>query len=168
MGGLIITPANYHGSLIAGPYVSDQRFITLGTSHTKPKPKLEKRTMQKFTDEAVTQFKSELNNIPILESTTLDMAANQLRNEMFKIIEKIATVTTKTITSRHKKPWYDENLKNHHDKQRKKMDQCIEKTNTGRHSKGKEIDLSHKYKSHDLIHSQISMNTIDSNKNYTK
>ena len=42
---VIITPATYHGSLIAGPYISDHRFITLKTSHTKPKPKLEKRTL---------------------------------------------------------------------------------------------------------------------------
>ena len=42
---MIITPATYHGSLIAGPYISDHRFITLETLHTKPKPKLEKRTL---------------------------------------------------------------------------------------------------------------------------
>ena len=42
---IIITPATYHGSLIAGPYISDHRFITLETLHTKPKPKLEKRTL---------------------------------------------------------------------------------------------------------------------------
>ena len=36
----------------------------------------------------------------------------ELNNEMFKTIEKIAPVTTKTITSRHKKPRYDEDLKN--------------------------------------------------------
>ena len=75
---LIITSATYHGSLIAGPYLSDHRLITLETSHTKPKPKLEKSTLCKFTDDAITQFKSEFNNIPILESTTLNMAANHL------------------------------------------------------------------------------------------
>ena len=42
---LIITPATYQGSLIAGPYISDHRFIILETLHTKPKPKLEKRTL---------------------------------------------------------------------------------------------------------------------------
>ena len=42
----IITPATYQGSLIAGPYISDHRFITLETLHTKPRPKLEKRTLQ--------------------------------------------------------------------------------------------------------------------------
>ena len=30
---LIITPATYHGSLVAGPCISDLRFITLETSH---------------------------------------------------------------------------------------------------------------------------------------
>ena len=43
---MIITPATYHRSLIAGPYISDHRFITLETLHTKPKPKLEKRTSE--------------------------------------------------------------------------------------------------------------------------
>ena len=43
---VIITPASYHSSHIAGLYISDHRFITLETSHIKPKPKLEKRTLQ--------------------------------------------------------------------------------------------------------------------------
>ena len=45
---MIITPATYHGSFIAEPCISDHRFITLETSHTKPKPNLEKRTSQKI------------------------------------------------------------------------------------------------------------------------
>ena len=75
---LIVTPATYHGSLIAGPYILDHRFITLETSHKKPTPKLERTTMQKFTNDTITQFKSEIKNMPILESTILNMAANQL------------------------------------------------------------------------------------------
>ena len=43
---LIIAPATYQGSLIAGPYISEHRFITLETLHTKPKPKLEKGTLK--------------------------------------------------------------------------------------------------------------------------
>ena len=86
---LIITPATYHGLLIVEPYVSDPRFITLETSHRKPKPKLEKRTLQKFTDDAITQFKSEFNNTPILESTTLDTAANQLQMKCSKPLRKL-------------------------------------------------------------------------------
>ena len=31
---LIITPATYEGTLIAGPYISDHRLITLETTHT--------------------------------------------------------------------------------------------------------------------------------------
>ena len=42
----------------------------------------------------------------------LDKASKQLNNEMLKTIDKIAPATTKAITSRHKKPWYDEDLKN--------------------------------------------------------
>ena len=42
---LIITPATYHGSLTAGPYVSDHICVTLAMSHKKPKPKLEQRTV---------------------------------------------------------------------------------------------------------------------------
>ena len=83
------------------------------TSHTKPKPKQKKkRTVQKFTDEIITQFKNESNNLPILESTILDMAVNKHNNKMVKSIEKIAPATTKTITSRYKEPWYDKDLKN--------------------------------------------------------
>ena len=53
------------------------------------------------------------------------MAANQLNNERLKTIEKIAPATTKTINSRYKKPWDDEDLKNpkkDHGKQNKEMD----------------------------------------------
>ena len=99
---LIITPATYQGSLIVGPYISDHRFITLETLHIKPKPKLEKRTLRKFTNDTALQFINEFNNIPILESTTLDMATKQPNNEMLKTIKKIALATTQTITSRHK------------------------------------------------------------------
>ena len=42
---LIIIPATYKGSLKASPYLSDHRFIILETTHTKPKPKQEKRTV---------------------------------------------------------------------------------------------------------------------------
>ena len=82
--------------------------------------------MGKFPKDAIKQFKSEFNNVPILESTTLNMAANELINEILKTIEKLTLATTKTITSRHKKPWYDEDLKKtkkNHEKQRKEMDQ---------------------------------------------
>ena len=71
-----------------------------------------KREVRKFTDEKSTQFKNEFNNLPILECTTLEKATNQLNNEMLRTIEKIAPATTETITSRHKKTWYDEDLKN--------------------------------------------------------
>ena len=57
------------------------------------------------------------------------MAANQLNNEMLTTIKKIIPATTKTITSRHKKPWYDEDInkpKKDHEKQRKEMDQVQE------------------------------------------
>ena len=94
----------YHGSLIAGPYISDHRFITLETLHAKPKPKLEKGTLHKFTDDEISQFKNKLSNITILESRTLNKAAEHLNNEMLKTIDKIAPATTKAITSRHKSP----------------------------------------------------------------
>ena len=107
----IITPATYDRSLIAGPYVSDHWFVTLETSHTKPKPKQENRTVEKFTDETITQLKNKFNILPILEITTFNMAANQLNNEMLKTIEKIYPATTKTITNRHKKPGMMKTLK---------------------------------------------------------
>ena len=118
-------PATYHASLIAGPYIFRHKLVTLETSHTKPKPNPERKTKQKFTDDTITQFKSEFNNMPILESTTLNMAANQLNNEILKTIENISLATTKTITSRHKTPWYDEDQKNQRKtmKNRKEMNQ---------------------------------------------
>ena len=120
---LIIKPATYEGSLISGPYLSDHRFITLETTHAKPKQ--EKRIVWKFNDETITEFKNEFNNLPILKCNTLDKAANKLNKEMLRTIKKIAPATTKTITSRHKKPWYNEDLKTKtdHEKQRIEMNQ---------------------------------------------
>ena len=86
----IITPAMYNASLIAGPYILDHRFITLETLHTKPKPKLEKRTLWKYTDDAISQLKNELSNIPILESITLNKEAKQLNNEMLQWSTKLS------------------------------------------------------------------------------
>ena len=40
---LLITPATHEGSLIAGPHLSDHKFIILETTHTKPKH--ERRTV---------------------------------------------------------------------------------------------------------------------------
>ena len=60
----------------------------------------------------MTQFKNEFSNLAVMESTTFNRAAKQLNNEMLKTIEKIVAATTKTITSRNKKPCYDEDLKN--------------------------------------------------------
>ena len=100
---MIIIPTSYQGPPKAGPYISDHRFITLETLHTKPKPKLERRTLQKFTNDVISQLKNKFSNIPILESITLDQAAKQLNNQMLKTINKIAPATTKAITSRHKK-----------------------------------------------------------------
>ena len=50
----------------------------------------------------------------------------QPTNEMLQTIKKIALASTKTITNRHKKSWYDEDFKNQRKimkKQRKEMDQ---------------------------------------------
>ena len=166
---MIITPATYHGSLIAGPYISDHRFITLETLHTKLKPKLEKRTLWKFTDDAISKFKNEFGNVPILESTTLDKASEQLNNEMFKTIDKIAPATTKTITSRHKKPWYVEDLKNQRRimKNRERKWTKYREDQPGRHSKENEIDLSQCLDSKSMtIHNLVNTNNTDTKKHY--
>ena len=161
-------PATYDWSLIAGLLVSDHRLITLETSNTKPKQ--EKRTVWKVTDETITQFKNKFNSLPILDSTALNMAANQLNNEILKTIKKIAPATTKSITSRHKKPWYDEDLKNKR-KILKNNERKWIRYREGQHWKAYKREWNRfvtmlRYKEHNLIHNLINTKTTDNKKLY--
>ena len=114
------------GQLIPGLYISDHRMITLNTNITEPKPKTEIKSVHNLTDNKVQQFTNEFNNIPILNSSNLNNATNQLNSEMLRTMDKIALLQFKKITSRIKKTWYDTDLKHqkaNSEKQGKKMGQ---------------------------------------------
>ena len=100
---LIITPNDYMGQLIPGLYISGHRMITLNTNIPKPKPKTEIKSVCNLTDSKVQQFIDEFNNIPILNSSNLNDATNQLNSEMLRTMDKIAPLQFKKITSRIKK-----------------------------------------------------------------
>ena len=108
---LIITSYDYMGPLIPGSYISDHRMITLNTSIPKPKPKAEMKSVCNLTDNKVQQFIDEFNNTPILNTSNLTDATNQLNPEILRTMDKIALQQFKKITSRVKKPWYDNDLK---------------------------------------------------------
>ena len=98
------------------------------------------------------------------------MAANQLNNEMLKNIEKTAPVTTKTINSRHKKLWYDEDLKNQRKIMKNRERKWI-KYRENQHWKAYIREQNRfftilRYKKLDLIHNLINVNTTDSKKLY--
>ena len=108
---LIITSNNYMGPLIPGSYISDHRMITLNTNIPKPKPKAEMKRVCNLTDNKVQQFIEEFNNTAILNTSNLTDATNQLNSEILRTMDKIAPQQIKKITSRIKKPWYDNDLK---------------------------------------------------------
>ena len=112
---LIITSNDYMGPLIPGSYISDHRMITLVTSIHKPKPKARMKKVYNLTDNKVQQFIEEFNNTAILNTSNLTDATNQLNSEILRTMDKIAPQQFMKITSRIKKPWYDNDLK--HQKQ---------------------------------------------------
>ena len=85
---LIITSNDYRGKLIPGSYIPDHRMITLYTNIPKPKPKTEIKYVCNLTDNKVQEFLDEFNNMPILNSSNLKDATNQLNSEILRTIEK--------------------------------------------------------------------------------
>ena len=78
--------------------------ITLNTDIPKPKPKTEIKYVCNLTDNKVWEFTDEFNNMPILNSTNLKDANNQLNSEILRTIDKIALKQVKKIISRIRKP----------------------------------------------------------------
>ena len=85
---LIATSNDYRGNLLPGSYISYHRIITLNTNIPKPKPKTEIKYVCNLTDNKVQEFIDEFNSMPILNSTNLKDATNQLNSEILRIIEK--------------------------------------------------------------------------------
>ena len=108
---LIITPNDYTGPLIPGSYLSDHRMITFSTNIPKPKPKAETKKVCNLTDNKIQQFTEVFNNAAILNTSNLAEATNQLNSEILRTLDKIAPQQIKKITSRIKKPWYNNNFK---------------------------------------------------------
>ena len=108
---LIITSNDYMGPLIPGSYISDHRMITLSTNIPKPKPKAEMKRVHNLTDNKVQHFIEEFNNTAILNTSNLTDVTNQLGSEILRTMDKIAPQQLKKMTSRIKKPWYNNDLK---------------------------------------------------------
>ena len=85
--------------------------ITLNTDIPKPKPKTERTYVHNLTDNKIQEFIDEFNNMPLLNSTNLKDATNQLNSEILRTMDKIAPKQVKKITSRVRKSWYDVDLK---------------------------------------------------------
>ena len=105
-------------------YISGHRMITLNANIPKPKPKIEIKSVCNLTDNKVHQFIDEFNNTPILNTNNPNDATNQLNSEILRTMDKIVPQQFKKITSRIKKPWYDNYLKTpkaNSEKQGKKM-----------------------------------------------
>ena len=108
---IIITSNDYMGPLIPGSCILDHRKITLNTSIPKPIPKNKIKSVCYITDNKVQQFIDEFNNTPMLNTSNLTDASNQLNSEILRTMDKIAPQKFKKTTSRIKKPWNDNDLK---------------------------------------------------------
>ena len=62
-------------------------------------------------DDKVQEFTEEFNNMSILNSSNFKDATAQLNTEILRTMDKIAPKQVKKITSRIRKPWYDDDLK---------------------------------------------------------
>ena len=108
---LIITSNEYSGNLISRSCISDHRLTTLNTNIPKPKPKTEIKYVCNLTDNKMQEFIDEFHNLPILDSTNLKDATNQLNSEILRTIDKIAPKQVEKITSRIRKSWYNADIK---------------------------------------------------------
>ena len=167
---LIITSNDYMGKLIPGSYISDHRMLTLNTNIPKPKPTTEIKSVCNLTDNKVQEFMDEFNNIPILNSSNLNDATNQLNSEILRTIDKIAPQQVKKITLRIRKPWYDSDLKHQRhiviNRERKWL-KYREQSHWKAYKKERNRFITMiKYKKRDHIHNWISATTRNSKKLY--
>ena len=102
---------DYGGKLIPRLHISDHRLITLDTNLSKPKPKTEIKYVHTLMDNRIQEFIAEFNNMPILNSSNLEVATDQLNTEILRTMDKITPKQVKKINSRIRKPWYDDDLK---------------------------------------------------------
>ena len=93
-----------------------------------------------LTDNKIQQFTEVFNNAAILNTSNLTEATNQLNSEILRTLDKIAPQQIKKITSRIKKPWYNNDPKHQRQivkKQGKKMAQVQGTTTLEGIQKGK-------------------------------
>ena len=64
----------------------------------------------KLDNNALEQFQPELNNQAIINATTVSEAINQLKDKMFRTLNKVALLHMKTKPKHAKKPLYDVEL----------------------------------------------------------
>ena len=62
-------------------------------------------------DNKVQEFTEEFNNMPILNSSNVKNSTNQLNTEILRTMDKIAPKQVKKITSKIRKLWHDDDLK---------------------------------------------------------
>ena len=62
-------------------------------------------------DNKIQEFIDEFNNMLILNSSNLKDATDQLNSEILRTMDKTAPKQVKKMTSRIRKPWYDDDLK---------------------------------------------------------
>ena len=165
---LTIISNDYMGPLIPGLYISDHRMIKLNTNIPELKPKTKIKSVHNLTDNKVQQFIDEFNNTPILNTSNLIDATNQLNSEILRTMDKIAPQQFKKITSRIKKPWYDNDLK-HQRQIVKNRERKWLKYREQSHWKAYKRERNRfitmiKYKKRDHIHNWISSTTGNSKK----
>ena len=143
--------------------------ITLNTNIPKPKPKAKIKSVCNLTDNKVQQFIDEFNNTPILNTSNLNDATNQLNSEILRTMDKIAP-QLKKITSRIKKPWCNNDLK-HQRQIVKNRERKWLKYREQSHWKAYKMERNRfitkiKYKKRDHLHNEISATTGNSKKLY--
>ena len=158
------------GPLIPGSYISDHRMIILSTNIPEPKPKDKMNRVCNLTDNKEQHFIEEFNNTAILNTSNLTDATNQLNSEILRTMDKIAPQQLKKITSRIKKPWYDNDLK-HQRQIVKNRERKWLKYREQLHWKAYKRERNRfitmiKYKKRDHLHNQISATTGNSKKLY--
>ena len=84
--------------------------VIIETSNKKPTEAPQYKEYRKLTTAAITEFKKNFNNQPILDATDLEDAIHQLIDQMLRILTKVAPMKRRRSLKKAPKSWFNNDL----------------------------------------------------------
>ena len=93
-----------------GPYLSDHRMVIIETTSMKLIEAPQYKEYRKLTTTAITEFRKNFNNQPILDATNLEDAIHQLNDQMLRNLNKVAPLKRRRSLKKAPKSWFNKDL----------------------------------------------------------